>query len=152
MLGKGTQLVKLDIKDAYRIVPVHPADYHLLGVAWRGNIYVDRALPFGLRSAPKIFSAITDFIAWVLAYEGVRHQLHYLDDFLFLAPPNSPQGREVLSLTLQPFEKVGIPIATHKTEGPATTLVFLGILIDTDNFELRLPADKLLRLQQALQQ
>ena len=63
LLGKGTQLVKLDIKDAYRIVPVHPADYHLLGVAWRGNIYIDRALPFGLRSAPKIFSALADFFA-----------------------------------------------------------------------------------------
>ena len=25
-LGRGTQLVKLDLKDAYRIVPVHPAD------------------------------------------------------------------------------------------------------------------------------
>lgn len=122
-------------------------------MAWRGNIYVDRALPFGLRSAPKIsVSAIADFIAWVLACEGVRHQLHYLDDFLFIGPPNSPQGHKVLSLTLQTFEKVGIPIATHKTEGPATTLVFLGILINTDNFELRLPADKLLRLQQALQQ
>ena len=36
-LGPGTQLVKLDIKDAYRIVPVHPTDYHLLGVKWRGN-------------------------------------------------------------------------------------------------------------------
>ena len=65
LLGKGTQLVKLDIKDTYRIVPVHPADYHLLGVAWRGNIYIDRALPFGLRSAPKIFSVLADFFAWV---------------------------------------------------------------------------------------
>lgn len=36
-LGRGTQLVKLDIKDAYRIVPVHPADYHLLGIRWKGH-------------------------------------------------------------------------------------------------------------------
>ena len=34
-LGRGTQLVKLDVKDAYRIVPVHPSDYHLLGIRWR---------------------------------------------------------------------------------------------------------------------
>ena len=39
----------------------------------------------------------------------------------------------------------------HKAEGPATTLVFLEILIHTDNFELRLPTVKLLRLQQAIQ-
>ena len=54
-LGQDTQLIKLDIKDAYRIVPVHPADYNLLGITWRGNTYLDRALPFGLRSAPKVF-------------------------------------------------------------------------------------------------
>ena len=33
-LGRGTQLIKLDIQDAYRIVPVHPSDYSLLGINW----------------------------------------------------------------------------------------------------------------------
>ena len=28
-LGQGTQLVKMDFKDAYRIIPVHPQDHHL---------------------------------------------------------------------------------------------------------------------------
>ena len=32
-LGRGTMLVKMDLQDAYRIVPVHPQDYHLLGVS-----------------------------------------------------------------------------------------------------------------------
>jgi hypothetical protein len=41
-LGRGTQLVKLDIKDAYRIIPVHPADYWLLGTSWRGDTFVER--------------------------------------------------------------------------------------------------------------
>ena len=148
-LGRGTQLVKLDLKDAYRMVPVHPANYHLLGIEWRGNTYVDRALPFGLHSAPKIFNAAADFIAWVLACQGVKCQLHYLDDFLLLATPNSQQGRDILAITLHTF---GIPVATHKTEGPTTILIFLGILIDTDNFELRLPAEKLTRLQQTIRQ
>ena len=79
-LGRGTQLVKLDIKDAYRIIPVYPADYWLLGISWRGNTYVDRALPFGLRSAPKIFSAVADALSWVLHQLGIEHHLHYLDD------------------------------------------------------------------------
>lgn len=43
--------------------------------------------------------------------------------------------------------RLGIPVAVQKTEGPSTTLVFLGILIDTYAFELRLPIDKLSRLQ-----
>lgn len=40
-LGKNTKLVKVDIKDAYRIIPVHPADYDLLGITWEGKLYLD---------------------------------------------------------------------------------------------------------------
>ena len=42
---------------------------------------------------------------------------------------------------------LGIPVAVHKTEGPATSLIFLGIMIDTHTFELRLPEEKLACLQ-----
>ena len=45
---------------------------------------------------------------------------------------------------------MGIPVAAHKTEGPASCVTFLGILIDTQAYELRLPADKLSRLQALL--
>ena len=31
-LGCGTQLAKIDIKDAFRLIPVHPTDRHLLGI------------------------------------------------------------------------------------------------------------------------
>ena len=45
-----------------------------------------------------------------------------------------------------------MPVAVHKTEGPSTALVFLGILIDTVKMEIRLPADKLARLQLLINQ
>jgi len=107
-------------------------------------------LPFGLRSAPKIFNAVADFIAWVLACNGIHYQLHYLDDFLFLAAQDSNLRSQVLSIALQTLRQLGIPVAVHKTEGPTTVLIFLGILIDTHRFELRLPSDKLLRLQEMI--
>ena len=46
LLGPGAVLAKLDLKDAYRIIPVHPDDHYLLGTAWLGEVYVDRSLPF----------------------------------------------------------------------------------------------------------
>jgi hypothetical protein len=55
-LGKGTLIAKMDIKQAYRMVPVNPADRWLLGMRWDGKVLVDKALPFGLRSAPYFFS------------------------------------------------------------------------------------------------
>ena len=62
-LGRGTQLVKLDIKDAYCIIPVHPADYHLLRICCQGNTYVDHSLLFCLRSDPELSYTFVDFIA-----------------------------------------------------------------------------------------
>ena len=56
----GALLAKLDVQSAYRNVPVHPEDQPLLGMEWRGDVFVDAALPFGLRSAPKIFNAVAD--------------------------------------------------------------------------------------------
>ena len=46
--------------------------------------------------------------------------------------------------------KLGLPVAPHKVVGPSTSLVFLGIEIDSLRQEIRLPEDKLSRLKQAL--
>ena len=40
-LGKGLELVKLDLKQAYRQVSIHPQDHHLFGISWEGNVFVD---------------------------------------------------------------------------------------------------------------
>lgn len=70
MLGRGTLLIKIDLKNAYRLVPVHPQDRYLLDNHWNNSLYVDQALPFGLRSAPKLFTAVADAI--VLVYIPVK--------------------------------------------------------------------------------
>lgn len=40
-LGRGTMMAKIDLKNAYRIIPVHPHDHHLLGICWDDSIYID---------------------------------------------------------------------------------------------------------------
>ena len=54
-LGQGCFMSKLDIKSAFRNIPVHPSDWELLGMKWEGLYFFDMVLPFGLRSAPFIF-------------------------------------------------------------------------------------------------
>ena len=49
-----------------------------------GQLYVNLALPFGLRSTPKIFTAMADALQFVLQENGVHQIMHYLDDFLLL--------------------------------------------------------------------
>ena len=83
-VGCGSFLVKADIQEAYRMIPVHPQVQHLLGVQWNNYVYIDRRLSFGLRSAPIIFTAVADGLQWILIQEGITHLLHYLDDYIFV--------------------------------------------------------------------
>ena len=92
-LGRGTVLAKFDIQGAYRLVPVHPVDRVLLGMKRDGAVYVDAALPFGLRLAPKLFTAVVDTLLWILGSHGVREGIHYHDDFLILGPSRAKQGQ-----------------------------------------------------------
>ena len=149
-LGRGARLAKFDLESAYRLVPVWPEDRLLLGMRWEGATYVDGALPFGLRSAPKLFTAVVDTLLWIMGQHGVREAMHYLDDFLVLGPAGSEECGEAVSTSMQLCQSLGVPIAPHKTEGPSTTLSFLGILIDTEDMVLRLPSDKLARLHAAI--
>ena len=142
-LGPGTLLTKIDLKSAYRVVPVHPQDRHLLGIRWEGRVFADQALPFGLRSAPKLFSAVADAIGWALFQTGVLFQIHYLDDYLFFSPPTPGDAIPALPHILNTLDRMGVPVAISKIEGPATIVTFLGIIVDTVRFELRLPEEKL---------
>ena len=64
-LGPGTEMAKIDIQNAYCIIPVAPADRHLLGMSWKGQTYVDSVLLFDLRSVPIIFNAAADALLWI---------------------------------------------------------------------------------------
>ena len=142
-LGRDTLLAKLDLREAYRVVPVHPQDRPLLDVEWKGEIFLDAALPFGLRSAPKLFNALADALLWVASQQGARQLYHYLDDFIVLGPPGSTECASSLHALEQLCALLGVPIAHEKTVAPATCLVFLGIEIDTSVMQARLPRDKL---------
>ena len=135
-LGRGALMAKVDIEAAYRLIPVHTHDRPLLGISWKGSTFVDPMLPFGLRSAPKIFNAVADALHWCLEQEGVAYADHYLDDFIVLGHPHSPQCQRALDTLSSSFARLGVPLATRKTVGPTPCLTFLGITIDTMANEL----------------
>ncbi len=95
-LGRGALLAKIDVKSAYQLVPICPRDRLYLGMQWKNAVYVDGMLPFGLRSAPKIFNALADGLEWCVEEEGVQHVFHYLDDFIVLGAAESPECSDSL--------------------------------------------------------
>ena len=124
------------------MVPVHSQDHYLLGIRWRDEVFIDQALPFGLCSAPILFTAVSDTIGWALMKAGAPALILYLDDFLFFLPPTTDNRAATLSHILGTFRLLGIPVAMHKIEGPATSLTFLDILVDTSTCELTLSTEK----------
>ena len=151
--GQGTLLAKIDVQAAYRLIPVHPDDRPraLLGIEWKGSVYCDAMLPFGLRSAAKIFSAVADALEWILRRRGVDHVAHYLDDFIILGAPHSSQCAHSLRIVVDTCAELGVPLALDKCEGPSTCLTFLRIELDTKTRTLRLPRDKLARILDTLE-
>ena len=123
--GRGALMAKVDVRSAYRNIPVHPEDRWMMGMLWDGALYIDTCLPFGLRSAPKIFTAVADAVEWILRKEGVKFVIHYLDDFLVIGAPYSPECVAALTTLLRVFDLLGLPVAVEKVEGPCPCLPFL---------------------------
>ena len=80
-VGRGAYLVKRDLADAFRHIPVARADWWLLGFQWNNSYWMDIFLPFGLRTSPFIFDLFAKGINWILVVQNWL-VLHYLDDFL----------------------------------------------------------------------
>ena len=105
-------------------------------------------LPFGLRSAPKIFNAVADTLNWHLHRAGIPIICHYLDDYIIVTPSDRALCIKFIEIIHCECDRLGIPIATHKSEGPTTCIIFLGIEIDTMSGQLRLPDETAQNLPQ----
>ena len=110
-------------------------------------MFIDTVLPFGLCSAPKVFNALADALEWFVRKNGVEELCHYLDNFLVLGKPGSEECAQNLSALVKWAEWLGFPLALEKIEGPATTLTFLGVEINTISLVLHLSEEKLATLR-----
>ena len=70
--GPGCSMFKRDLSRAYRQLPVDPGDWHLLGFHWRDQLYFDKVLPFGLRSAAFICQSVTNSVVYLMEQKGYR--------------------------------------------------------------------------------
>ena len=141
--GRGCFLTKVDIKHAYRILPVRPQDWPLLVYYWEGQYYVDLKLPFGCRSSASIFSDVADLICWIINNKYDLVVIHYSDDYLLVSPPVPSLAVQQKQTLLAVFKYLNIPTADDKIIGPATALPFLGIDIDTKEMTIGVPKPKL---------
>lgn len=73
----------MDIKSAFRLLPLHPLDFGLMGMLVEGMFFVDKALPFGCSSScPPLFEKFSTFLEWCMKQANFSCDvIHYLDEF-----------------------------------------------------------------------
>ena len=113
-------------------------------------MFIDGALPFGLRSAPLLFTALGDAMQWAVEQLGVSWVGHYIDDFVTVGSPGSGECSRNLGILKETCTRLGMPLEEEKEEGPATEITFLGIELDTENQVIRLPDRKLVEMKSTL--
>ena len=85
--GSGCFLAKADIESAFRIIPISPRDYHLLGFSFNNMYYYDRCLPMGCSVSCQVFDKLSCALQWILQKHFlVLTMSHILDDFIFISP------------------------------------------------------------------
>ena len=55
-IKKDDYLVSIDLQDTYMHIPIHPAYRKYLRFKIQGKVYQFKVLPFGLASAPRVFT------------------------------------------------------------------------------------------------
>lgn len=143
-------MAKVDLTDAYRMVPVSKQDWVHLGMAVGSDIYIDRSLPMGAASSCQIFQRIGDAIVWLATSPTSNCKIfNYIDDFLIMGS-SEDQCKENLNYFLSICSKLRIPVSAHKTIQPTQSITFLGIIINSRQSILSIPEDKLLATQHML--
>ena len=140
-------MIKLDLKDAYLQVPIHPDCQNLLQFQWEHKAYQFQCLPFGLTSAPRVFTKVMKPVVGALRHMGIR-LIIYLDDILILHQ-SKEELIQLVPMICQMLEALGLVVNQKKSIlVPEQRMEFLGFLVDTANLQLIFPPEKLRKIQQ----
>ena len=150
-LGPEALMAKADIKSAFRLLPVHPIDFDLLGFTIEGLYYFDKCMPMGCSISCATFERFSTFLEYsARKVSASQCIMHYLDDFLFAGKQNTQECLRVMQSFRVVAKEFGVPLAEEKSEGPTTKLSFLGLDIDTVAQEIQVPPGKIVALQAKL--
>jgi hypothetical protein len=144
-------LAIIDLKDAYFSIKVHEHSRKYLRFYYSGKLYEYNALAFGLNTSPYIFTKITKPVVKLLRSAGFLSTV-YLDDWLLLGK-SKHACLENIKVTKALLTSLGFIVNKEKSVlTPAKSCKFLGIVIDTQCFNLSLPSQKRTHIQSELKQ
>jgi len=146
-LPPGCVAATFDISAAYRTIPVKPSQQNALCILWKGLVYVDRALMFGLTSSAGVFGSVADMLVAIYGKAGFERIRKWVDDFLVIRLPHELWTEEdFMALTGQ----CGVPWSLEKLRRFASTQRYIGFDWNLDRKSVSLPSDKLQKIQELI--
>jgi len=141
-------MATLDLEDAYLLIPISEEHRKFLRFQWRNTTYEFTALPFGLSTAPYIFTKVLRPVVTYLRNKGYQLVI-YLDDFLLLGS-SKDECRSNIRTTVNLLQSLGFVINHTKSHlEPSTRCKYLGFIFDSINQTVAIPPrrrEKLLSL------
>ena len=141
-------LTKIDLKDANFTIPIAEDHQKFLRFMVGSQFYQFTCLPFGLLSAPRVFTKTLRPVAALLRELGVR-LVTYIDNILVIASSSSSQqaNDHMLAVTYL-LENLGYIIHPEKSvTRPTQRVEFLGMLVDTTSMDLSVPGEKIKKIR-----
>ena len=81
----GAFFCRVDLKDAFPHIPIHPTFRKCLRFVWLGKLLEWKVLPFGLRCSPRVLTKVVKpVVAFIWATWGILLSV-YMDDMLLQA-------------------------------------------------------------------
>lgn len=140
-VSKNHYMASLDLKDAYFLIPIHPAHRKYLRFQWKNKLYEFKVLPFGLSTAPFVFTKLLKPVMRLFRSLGILCSI-YLDDFWTIASSVEKCSNNIITVR-NIFESLGFIINVEKScFVPNKICKYLGFVIDSQLLELRLTPEK----------
>lgn len=91
----------IGIVDAFRLIPINPGDFDLLGFSADGLSYIDKCIPMACSISCKIWETFATFQQRFTQFMlGLNTLDHFLDDFFFLQEGVVVKNMQYLCLLL----------------------------------------------------
>ena len=150
-MGDFCWIAKGDVQSAFRIAPIMFKHIRCLGIKFEGQYFVDITLPFGSAISCVIFEDIATSVHWIFEQLIGVHFVHYLDDYLWVHK-HYVVCLSTCSAVKRISQDIGLPLVPAKLVGPAQSLKFLGLTIDTVRMVVAIPQDKIQKILEEIQE
>jgi hypothetical protein len=148
--GKGAKFAKIDLTNAYKLIPVNPEDWKYYGFRWLGMHFYESNTAFGNCTAPADFDPLPDTINSIcktMVHMPAEWVLRQLDDTVFGAPAHMYLAEQYYKKFLDICTNLTIPLAPPcpdhvKAFAPSTYGTVLGIEFDSTNLSWKYPLQK----------